>query len=230
MISHKHKCIFIHISKCAGTSIEHAFGVNVTNYNAEENDDLFGWDKKNNLWLQHATPQQLIDLNYIDRKQWNNYYKFIVYRNSWDRAYSDYKWIKEVKNISDSFYNFLHKKGKYKKILTDNSTNYYVGDHLTSQKDYFFLDGKRINYDVEINFNKLESGFKKITKDLGLKTDFFKYNLNRTKKNNKDHYSHFYNYRKKKIVENLYKDDIEYFGFEFVDLKNNFQKFISLIK
>jgi len=26
MISHKHKCIFIHIPKCAGTSVEYALG------------------------------------------------------------------------------------------------------------------------------------------------------------------------------------------------------------
>ena len=26
MVSHKHKCIFIHIPKCAGTSIEEALG------------------------------------------------------------------------------------------------------------------------------------------------------------------------------------------------------------
>ena len=38
MISHKHKCIFIHISKCAGTSIEYALGVDIENYKAEEND------------------------------------------------------------------------------------------------------------------------------------------------------------------------------------------------
>jgi hypothetical protein len=230
MISHKHKCIFIHISKCAGTTIEFSFGIDVKNYKAEENDYLFGWDKVNNLWLQHATPQQLLDLNYITKEQWDTYYKFIIYRNSWDRAYSDYKWMKEVKNVSDSFTNFLYKKGKYKKILNDNSKNYFVGDHLYPQKDYFFLDGKRINFDVEIDFDDLENGFKKITKDLGLKNDFFKYNLNKTKKDNSDHYSYFYNNKRKLIVQNLYKEDIDFFGFEFVDLKNNFQKLMSIIK
>ena len=87
MISHKHKCIFIHIAKCAGISIEYAFGVDVTNHNAEENDFLFGWDKTNKLWLQHATPQELFDLTLISRYHWESYYKFVVYRNSWDRAY-----------------------------------------------------------------------------------------------------------------------------------------------
>ena len=58
MISHEHKCIFIHISKCAGSSIETAFGIDVSDNTEGNNLNLFGWNKKYRLFLQHATPQQ----------------------------------------------------------------------------------------------------------------------------------------------------------------------------
>lgn len=230
MISHKHKCIFIHIAKCAGTSIEHALGVDVNNHKAEDNDNLFGWDTKNNLWLQHATPQQLLDLGYISKSTWDNYYKFIVYRNSWDRAYSDYVWMYEVRNVKDSFQNFIYKKGYFKKILNDNSSNFYAGDHVLPQKDYFFLNGKRINYNREIEFSSLSDGLKMVINDLGLSKGFFDKKMNVSNKKKKNHYSKFYNKQKRDLVATIYKDDIEFFDFSFEDKKTLLRKMILSLK
>ena len=49
MIHDEYKYIYIHIPKCAGTSIEQA---------------LFGkphakWDAENKIWMQHATASQI---------------------------------------------------------------------------------------------------------------------------------------------------------------------------
>lgn len=229
MISHKYKCIFIHIAKCAGTSVENAFGIDTKNHCAEENDYLFGWDKSKKLWLQHATPQQLMDLNLISREHWNNYYKFIIYRNSWARAYSDYLWMKNIRGINDDFLNYINKKGNFDRILNDKNNNGYAGDHLYLQKDYFFLDGKRIDYNRELDFDKLNLGFLKIIQDLSLPNDFFKEKLNKSEKRHKSHYSFFYTGKRKNIVQEKYREDIEYFGFEFEEKKNLVQKLLRRI-
>ena len=229
MISHKHKCIFIHIAKCAGTTIEHAFGVDVNNYKVEDSNFLFGWDQKNKLWLQHATPQQLLDYGYINKDIWNEYYKFIVYRNSWDRAYSDYIWMQNAKNVNDTFGNFLNKEGEFKKILTDNSTILFAGDHLYLQKDYFFLNGKEIMYNTIIDFKNLNIGLNKVIQDLRLPNNFFSIYLNQSKTKRKSHYSKFYNFRTKRLVLKKYKVDIEYFNFEFDDKRNFLDKLKSFL-
>ncbi len=158
MISHKHQCIFIHISKCAGTSIEGAFGIDSKELNYEH---LYGWCPENRLYLQHATPQQLLDFGYIDQKTWNEYYKFVIIRNPWSRAYSDYLWSINNENIYDGFSNFLIGGGKFKESFS-RDRDYNLSDHLTKQKEYFFYNGSEIEYDKVIKFEELGNELKKL--------------------------------------------------------------------
>lgn len=102
MISHKHKVIFIHIPKCAGSSVETAFGINV-NDNQLNEENLFGWDNKNKIYLQHATPQQLIDLKILSPKIWDEYYKFVIVRNSWDNQCQIFSGLKKLKILKALF-------------------------------------------------------------------------------------------------------------------------------
>lgn len=214
MISDKHKCIFIHIAKCAGSSIVSDFGIDVNELIYKNDRSAFGWDKKNKIWLQHATPQQLIDLNYISKEEWNSYYKFIVYRNTWDKCYSDYLWMLRVKGVKGTFYDYFFKRKEFKKILKDKHVYEYAGDHLYKQKSYFFLDGKKIKYDRVINFDDLNVGLINVANDLNLGNNFFTHHLNKSY-GNKKHYSEFYDNWKKWLVYFKYKEDVDYFNFKF---------------
>lgn len=212
MISHKYKCIFIHISKCAGTSVENAFGV----YKDEPDSlgALRGWDDQNKLYLQHATPQQLLDLNLVSREHWDSYYKFVIYRNSWSKLLSDYSWVSRVHKIEDSFENFLFKRGGFEMVLNNRQEPTYCGDHLYLQKDYFFLDGQRILYDTEIDFDDIEKGFDKVINDLSLDAGFFDKKHNATQYE-KQHYSYSYSLKTNKLVKKIYQKDIDFFDFTF---------------
>jgi len=215
MVSHEHKCIFIHIAKCAGSSIVSDLGIDLKNLIYKNDGSAFGWDKKNKLWLQHATPQQLIDLNYISEETWNSYYKFIVYRNTWDKCYSDYLWMLRTKAVKGSFYDYIWKKGDFKHILTNKSDYDYAGDHLIQQKSYFFLNGCQIQYDSKINFDNLKQGLNIVEKDLNLKEGFFSHNLNKKESKNSKHYSEFYDFWKKQLIRYLYRADIVFFNFKY---------------
>ncbi|MEO2059135.1 MAG: sulfotransferase family 2 domain-containing protein [Mesonia sp.] len=226
MISHKHKCIFIHIAKCAGTSIENAFGVDTSVKSLPNYEQLYGWDSNNQLWLQHARPQELIDLKLITKQQWDTYYKFIVYRNSWDKAISDYFWMKKTHEIEDIFFNYLNKKGRFNKILNEKGEG-YSGDHLYLQKDYFFLDNKRINYNLEIDFDNLSIGFNTLQKHLNLDSSFFEKKLNSNKNKNR-HYSFYYTNEYRDLVYSIFNEDIDFFNFDFINRKSLFMKIFNL--
>ncbi|MDN3595043.1 sulfotransferase family 2 domain-containing protein [Zunongwangia endophytica] len=224
MISHKHKCIFIHISKCAGSSIETAFGIDVSNNSESNNSNLFGWNEELKMHLQHATPEELIQNNLLSSHEWNNYYKFIIVRNPWDRLYSDYCWLSKEQNINDSFFNYINATGKFSKVL--NCKNIlYRGDHLKSQINYFCLDNQKIDYDQVIFFEQIQNGLEKVCRDLELPSSFFSKKVNMGKKK-KNHYSFFYNQRRKDIVKEKFKNDIEFLNYFFEDRKDGLIDYI----
>ena len=104
MISHKHKCIFIHIPKCAGTSIKYFLfpDENVHWFDANY-EVVHGWCPQRKFFMQHATSKQLVETGLISREQWDTYFKFTFVRNPWDRAVSDYFWMMKDRKIKDSF-------------------------------------------------------------------------------------------------------------------------------
>ena len=78
MISHPHRCIFLHQRKCAGTAIKEAFGL--------RNEDA-DW---------HAYNDGVLDPAFAQRPR--DYLVFSIVRNPWDRFVSGWKYCKSTRN------------------------------------------------------------------------------------------------------------------------------------
>jgi hypothetical protein len=91
MISHKHKTIFIHIPKCGGTSVEVLF-LNDLGITFLERSCFVMFPNSNEKVgpkrLSHLTASEMINNHFISQELFDNYYKFAVVRDPFERAKS----------------------------------------------------------------------------------------------------------------------------------------------
>ena len=223
MISHKHKCIFIHIPKCAGTSVKYFLFPDQEVHWFEPNYDVVhGFCPERKIFMQHATSKQLLETGLITKEQWDSYYKFTFVRNPWDRAVSDYFWLMNDQNIKDSFNNYLNKTGKFKHVLNYVGTKHYRGEHVIPQSDFFSEEGT-YKMDFVGGFENFSADMNKVVKALG-HTENFNTHINKAVKK-KAHYSKIYSNSQRDMVDKLYKKDIEQFGYTFDDQRTPFNHF-----
>lgn len=220
MISHKHKCIFIHIPKCAGSSIrDFYFNKPQLDWKKPNYNLLYGWCPKRKIHLQHATPSELIETGLIDEKIWEDYFKFTFVRNPWDRAYSDYLWIKKDSKVNGSFKQYLLKKGEFENLFTNREVRDYRGDHVQNQTNYF--GDQKYPLDFVGRFENLKEDIKIVNSKLNINDSFSIH-----EKNNQNlrlsHYSKFYTNSNIKLVGRLYRKDILLLNYEFEDLRKGF--------
>ena len=225
MICHQHKIIFIHIPKCAGSSIEEYFGVKPFKWKYPNYENLTGWCPKRKIHLHHATAEQLLNTGLVKEEDWDSYFKFAIIRNPWSRAVSDYYWFNRSKIIKTGFSSYLKGEGRLKKEMTNKDVKEYRGDHLLPQCDFIKINNK-IVVDKIIRLENLKEEFGELKKELNLP----KKALPHSKKANKhyDHYSEFYFDKEIEMIRDKYKKDIQEFNYHFEDKRNKNQN--DLIK
>ena len=215
MISHKHKCIFIHIPKCAGTSINFfLFPEEKIHWFDANYEVVHGWCPQRKFFMQHATSKQLVETGLISREQWDTYFKFTFVRNPWDRAVSDYFWLMKDQKVEGTFNQYLNRSGEFAPFLNDIGAKYYRGDHLIPQTDFFSEEG---NYKLDFvgRFENFSQDMNKVVSILGYDREFDTHvnkGINKTV-----HYSKLFTDESRDIVGSMYEKDIQQFGYTFDD-------------
>lgn len=202
-ISHKHKCIFVHIPKTAGTSIEAALGMHGDKPNIgvipylNQEEDRYHFFGKN---LQHYTALQIEE----QVENHEEYFKFTFVRNPWDRFVSAV--------IFNGGINYTFKKNISRQVFKKNALRKIESDHLhyKPQLDYILDQRKLPLVDFIGRYENIQNDFKFICNKLHtpLKLD------NRMKTVHR-HYTEYYDNETRDIVAQKYAKDIEYFGYKF---------------
>ena len=188
MISHKLKTIIIHIPKTGGSSIETSLGMK---------------------GIQH--------LNGVVAKEsysdvWDDYLKFTFVRNPWDRLVSIYHYYKFgsesenqhlKKTIPNSFKEFVNS--------FYNKENQWYDILIKSQKSWITDDDGELLVDYIARFEDYNTEVKTIGNKVGIQIN----NIPHHKKSDRGDYKEYYDKETIELVRNIFKEDIEYFNYEY---------------
>jgi hypothetical protein len=198
VVSHNKKCIYIHIPKTAGTSIEQFIKDGHRN-------DLEYHGVRYNRSMHHFTALELKkELGYI----FNLYYKFSIVRNPYDRLLSEYYWTP----IPEAGYKSGKTKFEFLNYVTDvvKNNKYFdniYNDHFIPQ--YLFIyQGKKLLVDQLFKYEDLEWIIQYLKKKLQLEGNFP--HLNKTKSYIK---KEDWNDKQKERIYKLYKNDFIIFNY-----------------
>lgn len=197
MISHKYKCIFIHIQKTGGSSIKQAI-------RGPEGRDRH----------RHRTGAELKRI--YGHRCWRKYFKFVFVRNPWDRLVS---WWTMIDGKYRPKYESGMKLNNFMTYIVTNASSFE--EFLYCQEMIYDGTGRRavgmnqsdyIPADVDFmgKFENLHLDFAIVAQRIGLDAT-----LPHIKTSQHAHYRDFYTEKTAALVADLYKQDIERFKYTF---------------
>lgn len=199
VICHEKKCIFIHIPKTAGTSIEQFL-----KDNGKNSIEYLG--VRNNRSLHHLTAFELKkELPFY----FNKYYKFSIIRNPYDRLLSEYYWTKIPKvgfksnQSKDDFLTYVSNVVKHK-LYFDNIYN----DHFIPQYLFIYNNKKKILVNQLFKYEDLDWVINYLKKKLNINC-----NLPHLNKSVKDIDKIDWTEKEKERIYNIYKNDFIIFNY-----------------
>lgn len=198
-ISQQYKCIFIHVNKTAGRSINIAlFGDIKPHLTSKE---LFNLDDINPIEerLRNCKESNHIKLLQI---HWDNYFKFIFLRNPWDRKLSDYFFGRKMGIVAPSTDFTTYIKNNHSNPDLWNSPGIeWVEDENGNVEDDIFI-GK---------FENLQEDFNTICNKIGFPIT----KLPHRNKTNHKPYWEYYTDETAELIRQKYQKDIKIFNYEF---------------
>jgi hypothetical protein len=233
VICHPYRCVFVHIPKSAGISIEHVFlGLLGLTWETRaplllrHNDD----PAKGPPRLAHLTASEYVSLGYLTQQQFDAYFKFSFVRNPWDRLVSEYKYRRYPVRMDFKTYLFRH-------LPAAGFSDLYT--HIIPQSDFLFDGQGRLLVDFVGRYESLQEDFDEVCARIGipptplphanrsgedrprirtlngLKKLLRRWFWNLERRHTFPHYTQYYDEESREFVARLYRRDIDAFGYSF---------------
>ena len=203
MINHDLRCIYVHIPKTAGNSINRVFGVS--------------WEDHKDLGRYAAD---------MPAGDFARYFKFAIVRNPWDRLFSDYNYQLKKSRARHTKLFLYDEAGAVRTfaqwvraVLADPyryapeswGGEVSPGVHRWSpQVDWIAVNG-RSQLDFVVRMEDLQADFSQVCRTLGIPPVRLPHRNRRLH----CHYSWYYDNTTRDLVSEYYAQDITAFGYRF---------------
>jgi hypothetical protein len=227
MICREFNCLFVHIPKTAGQSIEQFFMDRLqldwdrdrAALHLQRNDNpALGTEK-----LAHLSAAEYVECGHLPASEFSDLFKFSFVRNPWDRILSEYRYRNyfQHRSFSDFVLNKLPAPGwddKYR--------------HVMPQYDMLYSNEGKLLVDFVGRFESLHQDFDQVCEHLGIENSKLPHR-NRSDKKSRDlkrkirnwlflngenrleSLDDFYDDETRAAVAQYYRKDIEVFGYQF---------------
>lgn len=213
-VSRKHNCLFVHIPKTGGTSIETALGI-FGDWRVEDRARLFGMIQSDDLIARKFTSNFLQHLTMLEIREilpdWQDLFSFCFVRNPWDRMVSifankdpDMLMQADAQGVplaQLSFPEFVHRVGSVRHV------------HLLPQCRFVCDGNGELLVQFIGHFETLGKDFSNICERRGLSIQLP--HLNPSKHNL---YQEYYDDETREVVADRYQEDIQLFEYQFEGL------------
>ena len=227
MICREYNCLFVHIPKAAGQSIEQFFmdrlGLDWDRDREQmllqaNNDPGCGTEK-----LAHLSASEYVDCGYLSREAFDSLFKFSFVRNPWARLLSEYRYRNYFhhRSFRDFVLNRMPPPGRDDKYR-----------HVMPQFDMLHDADGRLLVDFVGRFETLQADFDRVCERLGLADSQLPHRnpsdkksrdlrrrlrnwLYRNGENSLRGLDDFYDDETREAVARYYRQDIEAFGYEY---------------
>jgi len=220
VISRKHHCIYIHIPKTAGTSIETMLGYHGAvlkrgwqDHRRLRNIQQAIWPLSRGRFMPADFARFVAQrykggsrgFDFVSNSEFNSFFKFAIVRNPWDRVYS---WYRNV--IRDPFHQ------KELGFSPDRSFDDFVANQLDCwalmpQLDWLVNEDGRVELDYIGRFEALDDSLVDICRALGMRNEVLPHELH----SGSSDYRSAYSKNSRAVVAERYAKEISLFGYEF---------------
>jgi len=180
--------VFVHINKTGGSSVRKALGIE---------------------GYQHARASDILDA--VGRDRWLRLTTFSTIRNPWDRLVSLYHW--RIKTNQTGLAESPIPFDAWLDLCLRDHDPHYVKNPLMLAPQTYWLKNEAGILLVErlLRFEHLASDFASLCLKVGLPP----LKLPHLKKTDRKHYSRYFSERDMELVERVYEEDIDSFGYRF---------------
>jgi hypothetical protein len=205
MISHKHRCIFVHIPKTGGSSIEDVIWPG----ERTEADLWMGFTSRyRNRYqtggLQHLLARQIREE--VGAEVFDSYFKFTFVRNPWDKAVSQFASMGDRADLREligmapdaSLSEYLQLTERHSHVQWERQVEFLHDENRAPLVD-FVGRFENLKHDAQVVFERL-----------GIRCRLPHRNRSRHR-----HYRKYFDDRSREWIHSHYREDVELFGYDF---------------
>jgi hypothetical protein len=224
IISHTHRYIFIKSEKTAGTSVEAALSKHCTDndvvtplgdywFNRGERGEWIHSSMNAEGFFQHDPAAEV--KRKVSPEIWENYFKFSITRNPWDRVVSNFSWEARNKAALRPARRWYHRLGIPFNEFDETAKLFHgfvAGDWTTNDR-FYLLDGA-LCVDFVIRYERLSADLGEVCRRVGLPPVALPH-LKSGLRQGGHTYREYYDEASRAIVSERHVNDIRLFGYEF---------------